>query len=128
MTEEHVAVPVAIIGAGPAGLVVALLLQRAGVPFILLERHTRAGIASHPKAGLIEYRTVQLLQEVGLAGSVVEFTVPNHRCEFRTPGESVVIDYSTLTGGRPHYIYPQHELVARLADTLTTAGAHLRWA
>lgn len=120
--------PVAIVGAGPAGLVIAHLLQRAGVPFILLERQTRAGVASQPKAGLIEYRTVQLLREAGLVGSVVDFAVPNHRCEFRTPGDSVVIDYSTLTGGRPHYIYPQHELVARLADTLATAGARIRWA
>lgn len=117
---------VAIVGAGPAGLVLGHMLQRAGISFVLLERHAREDIASRPKAGLIEYRTVQLLRDAGLADSVVEFRVENHQCEFRTPQDSVVIDYGALTGGRPHYIYPQHQLVDRLADAL--AGADVRWA
>ena len=73
-------VTVGIVGAGPAGLVLAHLLQRAGISFVLLERHARADLASQPKAGLIEYRTVQQLTAAGLAGSVIEFSVPNHRC------------------------------------------------
>ena len=121
-------VTVGIVGAGPAGLVIAHLLQRAGISFVLLERHTQAEVSSRPKAGLIEYRTVQQLAKAGLAGSIVEFAVPNHRCEFRTPEQSVVIDYSVLTGGRSHYIYPQHELVGRLARALAAVGADIRWA
>jgi p-hydroxybenzoate 3-monooxygenase len=65
---------------------------------------------------------------LGIADSILEFNVPNHRCEFRTPQESVVLDYSTLTGGRPHYIYPQHELVGRLSEKLTESGADVRYA
>jgi p-hydroxybenzoate 3-monooxygenase len=53
--------------------------------------------------------------------------VENHRCEFRTPDESVVLEYAALTGGRPHYIYPQHQLVQRLCDTLIEAGGHVRF-
>ncbi len=119
---------VGIVGAGPAGLVIGHMLQRAGISFVLLERHAHEDIARRPKAGLIEYRTVQLLRETGLADSIVEFSVPNHRCEFRTPQESVVLDYSTLTGGHPHYIYPQHQLVGQLSDSLTGTGADVRWA
>ena len=121
-------VAVGIVGAGPAGLVIAHLLQRAAVPFVLLERHTQVDVASRPKAGLIEHRTVQQLRAAGLAGSILEFDVPNHRSEFRTPEESVVIDYGALTDGRPHYIYPQHELTARLAAALAATGADIRWA
>jgi hypothetical protein len=53
--------------------------------------------------------------------------VENHRCEFRTPDESVVLEYAALTGGRPHYIYPQHQLVQRLCDTLIEAGGQVRF-
>ena len=119
---------VAIVGAGPAGLVVGHLLRRAGISFVLLERHTVADLAGRPKAGLIEYRTVQLLRDAGIAGPIVDFSTTNQRCEFRTPRESAVLDYSALTGGRPHYIYPQHELVNRLYTALAGEGADIRCA
>jgi len=57
----------------------------------------------------------------------VRFTTENHRCEFRTPDESVLLEYAALTGGRPHYIYPQHELVERLCEALTAAGGEIRF-
>lgn len=120
-------VPVAVVGAGPAGLVIGNMLQRAGISFVLLERHPQADLARRPKAGMIEYRTVKLLRSAGIADSILEFTVPNHRCEFRTPRESAVLDYSALTGGRPHYVYPQHQLVGRLCETLTENGADVRF-
>src|SRR5277367_1661595 len=84
-------VPVAVVGAGPAGLVIGHILLRAGIPFVLLERHPQSALARRPKAGMIEYRTVELLRSAGIADSILEFTVPNHRCEFRTPHESAVL-------------------------------------
>jgi p-hydroxybenzoate 3-monooxygenase len=119
-------VKVAIAGAGPAGLVIAHQLRRAGISFVLLERNSATNLSARPKAGLVEYRTVELLRDAGIAGPVVDFATTNHRCEFRTPDESAVLDYSALTGGRPHYIYPQHELVARLHAALTADGADIR--
>ena len=118
---------VAIVGAGPAGLVLAHLLHREGIRFVVFERQTRAELCRLPKAGLIEYRTVRLLEREGIAPSVLDFSVENHRCEFRTPGESVVLEYAALTGGRPHYIYPQHQLVARLCESLTETGGQVRF-
>ena len=117
----------AIVGAGPAGLVIAHLLQRERIPFVVFERKTRADLCRLPKAGMIEYRTVQLLRRENIAPSILDFSVENHRFEFRTPDESVVLDYAALTGGRPHYIYPQHQLVHRLCETLTEAGGDIRF-
>src|SRR6202167_1123644 len=118
---------VAIVRAGPAGLVVAHLLQREGIPFVVFERQALAELARRPKAGLVEFRTVQLLAREGIAGSILEFTSENHRSEFRTPDESVLLEYAALTSGRPHYIYPQHELVQRLCEALTEAGGEVRF-
>jgi p-hydroxybenzoate 3-monooxygenase len=116
-----------IVGAGPAGLVLAHLLQREGITFVILERQLRAELCRLPKAGLIEYRTVRLLEREGIAPGILDFSVENHRCEFRTPAESVVVEYAALTGGRPHYIYPQHLLVQRLCDSLLEAGGEVRF-
>jgi p-hydroxybenzoate 3-monooxygenase len=118
---------IAIVGAGPAGLVIAHLLHREDIPFVVFERKALADLCRLPKAGLIEYRTVRLLEREGIAGPILQFTAENHRCEFRTPGESVVLEYAALTGGRPHYIYPQHQLVQRLCETLTAAGGQIRF-
>jgi p-hydroxybenzoate 3-monooxygenase len=118
---------VAIVGAGPAGLVLAHLLHREAIPCVVLERHTLAELSQHPKAGLIEHRTVALLQREGIAGPILQFPAENHRCEFRTPQGSVVLDYGALTGGRPHYVYPQQQLVQRLCEALTETGGEIRF-
>jgi p-hydroxybenzoate 3-monooxygenase len=118
---------VAIVGAGPAGLVLGIMLQRAGVPFVLIERRSRAEIGGPPKAGSIDYRTVQTLKRVGIADNLIRFDVENGRCEFRTPSDSVVINYGELTGGRPHYVYPQHLLVEQLCAALLELGGDVRF-
>lgn len=113
---------VIVVGAGPAGLVLAWLLQRAGVATVVVEAQPRDELGMLPKAGIVEHRTVTLLAEEGLAGTVLPFAAVNGRCEFRTADESVVVDYAELTGGRPHYVFPQHELVARVAASFLERG------
>ena len=83
--EAHTTV--AIIGAGPAGLVAAHLLHRAGIEYVLLERHPRDAMENLAKAGAMEYRTVELLKSVGIAPSILQFEITNYCCEFRTPEE-----------------------------------------
>jgi p-hydroxybenzoate 3-monooxygenase len=124
--EERTAV--CVVGAGPAGLVLALMLLESGVPCLVLERldeeafrNRRAG------AGLIEHRTVQLLDEHGLAEPILAGGGANNACEFRFEGQAFVLDYAALTGGRGHFIYPQHELVAALAHRLSAGGGDIRF-
>ncbi|MFC5137990.1 FAD-dependent monooxygenase [Actinomycetospora rhizophila] len=116
---------VVVVGAGPAGLILAWLLQRAGVATTVIESQPREELGKLPKAGIVEYRTVQLLTAEGLGDTVLEFAAENHRCEFRTADESVLVDYGALTGGRPHYVFPQHALVDRVATSLLERGGEV---
>lgn len=93
----------------------------------MFERRSRAELTAKPGAGLIEYRTVELLRSVGIADVDLEFTLRNGRMEFRTPTASTVFDYGRLTGDRPNYIYPQHQLVGALSDALIAEGADVRF-
>jgi p-hydroxybenzoate 3-monooxygenase len=119
--------PVVIVGAGPAGLVLGFVLHGAGVPFTIVERRAREQIGGPPKAGSIDYRTVELLTREGISPGIVEFTVRNGVCEFRTPDDRVIIDYGALTGGRPHFILPQQIVVERLCQGAVEAGFDIRF-
>ena len=118
---------VCIVGAGPAGLVTAHLLRRAGISFVVLERQEAGGLRARVKAGLIEYRTVELLSPYGLADPIVGRGGRIGMIEFRAGGQAFVLDYAGLCGGRGSYIYPQHELVADWAGQLLAAGGDLRF-
>ncbi|WP_345612730.1 FAD-dependent oxidoreductase [Pseudonocardia adelaidensis] len=118
---------VVVVGAGPAGLVLARLLQQAGIPVTVFERRSREELTARPGAGLIEYRTVELLRAAGIADVDLDFTMRNGRMEFRTPTASTIFDYGLLTGDRPNYIYPQHLLVGALSDALVASGVDVRF-
>src|SRR5205814_10643178 len=57
---------VGIVGAGPAGLTLALLLQQAGIDCVVLEARDRAHVEQRVRAGLLEQNTVDLLHTVGV--------------------------------------------------------------
>ncbi|WP_377553502.1 FAD-dependent monooxygenase [Micromonospora zhanjiangensis] len=118
--------PVGIVGAGPAGLVIAHMLHREDIPFVLLERSPAEAVGQHAKAGMIEHRTVELLRRESIADTILSFTIQNGRCEFRTPADSVVLDYGALTGGRTHYVYPQFALVDKLFRELKRRDVDIR--
>jgi 2-polyprenyl-6-methoxyphenol hydroxylase-like FAD-dependent oxidoreductase len=66
--------PVLIVGGGPVGLYASVLLSRAGVPSVLLERAEHGPV--HPRAHLINTRSMELLREVGLEGPVHALAPP----------------------------------------------------
>lgn len=118
---------VCVVGAGPAGLVVAQLLQTAGISCVVLERQEAGDLRARTKAGMIEDRTVELLRPHGLAAPILERGTRIGMCEFRADGEAFVLDYAALCDGRGHYIYPQQELVGDWAEALAAAGGELRF-
>ena len=118
---------VCIVGAGPAGLVLALLLRQAQIPCVVLEQRGADALRRRAGAGLIEHRTVRRLDAHGLAEPILTGGGTNRLCEFRVGRQALVLDYGALTLGRGHFVYPQHELVGALAERLLAAGGEIRF-
>jgi p-hydroxybenzoate 3-monooxygenase len=117
---------VGVVGAGPAGLLIANLLLQRGIDCVVVDKFTREQVYARARAGFIEWRNTLLLEEVGLAGRMLREGAAHGHCEFRTAGHSFVFDYAELTGGRMHWVYPQHELVDDMAAAFLDAGGDLR--
>lgn len=102
---------VGIIGAGPAGLMLSLLLHREGIDSVVLENRSREEIESTIRAGVLEQGTVDLMTEMGLADRMQREGAVHHGIELRFDGASHRIDFDTLTNGRGIMLYPQHEVI-----------------
>ena len=61
---------VAIVGAGPAGSLLALLLKRAGVESVAVERQSRTHVLDRVRAGVLEWGTVGVLRDAGLSANM----------------------------------------------------------
>jgi p-hydroxybenzoate 3-monooxygenase len=114
-----------VVGAGPAGLVVAQRLRQANVSCLLLERSSADKLCSRAKAGMLEHRSVRALAEVGLAAPILERGTTNGVVELCVGGQRRVFDYAALTGGHGHHVLSQHLLVRAWADALLAAGGHI---
>ncbi|HZM80605.1 MAG TPA: 4-hydroxybenzoate 3-monooxygenase [Candidatus Limnocylindrales bacterium] len=112
---------VAIIGAGPAGLVLAHLLSLRGIDSVVLERQTRAHIEARIRAGVLEQGTVALLEQCGLAERLMRERMVHDGLELLFDGVGHRIPLTELTG-TPITIYGQHELVKDLVAARLTRG------
>jgi p-hydroxybenzoate 3-monooxygenase len=112
---------VGVVGAGPAGLLAANLLVRAGLDCAVYERLSEDAVRARARAGVIEARTVALLDRHGLADGMLAQGFTSGACEFRRGGVRQVFDYGELAGVR-HHVYPQQLLVADLIDELRAVG------
>lgn len=113
---------VGIIGAGPAGLMLAHLLHLRGIESVVLETRSRDDVEGTIRAGVLEQATVDLLTETGLGERLHREGHPHKGIELRFAGRGHRIDFSGLTGGRAVTVYPQHEVLKdliaqRLADS-----------
>ncbi len=116
---------VGIVGAGPAGLMLAHLLGRAGVESIIVEAKSRKHVEERVRAGVLEQGTVDLMVESGVGGRLRDQGLVHRGLELRFGGRGHRIDLSDLTGGRTITIYGQNELVKDLTDARIAAGGEI---
>jgi len=114
---------VGIVGAGPAGLLLAHLLGRHGIESVVLEARSRAYLEQRVRAGVLEQGTVDLLSEAGVGERMRREGLVHHGIELRFGGTGHRIDFAALTGGRAITVYGQQEVVKDLLAAREAAGA-----
>ena len=113
---------VAIIGAGPAGLLLGHLLYRAGIDAVLLERQSADYVLGRIRAGVLEAGSVDLLKEAGLGDRLSREGLPHHGVELSFAGARHRIDFADLVG-RTVTVYGQTEVTRDLMQARAACGA-----
>ena len=112
---------VAIVGAGPAGLLLGQLLHTYGIDNVILERHTPDYVLGRIRAGLLEEGTVALLDEVGAGARAHREGLVHGGIELAFGGQRHRIDLKAATG-KTVMIYGQTELTLDLMNARRAAG------
>lgn len=114
--------PVAIIGAGPAGLTLSHLLHQYGVESVIFESRSRTDVEETVRAGVLEQGTMNLMRETGVGERMDREADIDDAIEIAIDGQRTRIDLAGLTG---HHmaVYPQHEyLTDFIAKRLEDGG------
>jgi p-hydroxybenzoate 3-monooxygenase len=116
---------VAIVGAGPAGLLLGHLLHRQGIESVVLEVRDREYVERRVRAGVLEQGTVDVLAAAGVDDRLRREGLVHEGVELRFEGHGHRIDLADLTGGRTITVYGQQEVVKDLIAARVDAGAPL---
>jgi p-hydroxybenzoate 3-monooxygenase len=113
---------VAIIGAGPSGLLLGQLLFKAGIDNVVIERQSAEYVLGRIRAGVLEQVCVDLLDECGVGARMHREGLVHHGIELLFKGERHRIDMRALTGGKSVMVYGQTEVTHDLMDARTAQG------
>ncbi len=116
---------IAIVGAGPSGLLLGQLLHKAGIDNIIIERQTPEYVLGRIRAGVLEQGMVDLLREAGVGERMDAEGLVHEGFELAIDGRLEHIDLKELTGGKTVMVYGQTEvtrdlMAARDASTAQT--------
>jgi p-hydroxybenzoate 3-monooxygenase len=117
---------VAIVGAGPAGLLLSQLLHLQGIDSVVLERRDRDYVEARVRAGVLEHGTVETLRAAGVGERMDAEGMPHEGTELRFARRRHRIDFAELTG-RSIVVYGQQEVVKDLIAARLEAGADVRF-
>jgi len=114
---------VAIIGAGPSGLLLGQLLHKAGIDNIILERQTPDYVLGRIRAGVLEQGMVNMMREAGVAERMDREGLVHDGIELIYNGRRDRINLKELTGGDTVVVYGQTEVTRDLMEARTASGA-----
>ncbi len=113
---------VAIVGAGPSGLLLGQLLHKAGIDTVIVERQTGDYVLGRIRAGILEQVCIDLMDEAGVGGRMHREGIVHGGIDLLFKGERHRIDMNALTGGQNVMVYGQTELTRDLMDARRAAG------
>jgi p-hydroxybenzoate 3-monooxygenase len=113
---------VAIIGAGPSGLLLGQLLSRQGIDNVILERKSGEYVLSRIRAGVLEQGMVDLLREAGVDERMDAEGLPHDGFELAFDNRRVRVDLAGLTGGSKVMVYGQTEVTRDLMEAREATG------
>ena len=113
---------VAIVGAGPAGLLLGQLLHKAGIDAVIVERQSPDYVLGRIRAGVLEQVTMDLLDEAGVGARMHRDGLVHSGFDMLFAGQRHRVDLSALTGGQNVMVYGQTEVTRDLMDARTQAG------
>jgi p-hydroxybenzoate 3-monooxygenase len=116
---------VAIVGAGPAGLLLSHLLHLQGIQSVVLENRSREHVEHRVRAGVLEHATADLLYECGAGERMRREALVHRGIELRFGGRGHRIDLADLTGGRAITVYGQQEVVKDLIQARLAADGRI---
>jgi p-hydroxybenzoate 3-monooxygenase len=114
---------VAIIGAGPSGLLLGQLLHNAGIETLILERQSADYVQGRIRAGVLEQGMVDLLRQAGVSQRMDSEGLVHDGFELALNGQLTHIDLKALTGGQSVMVYGQTEVTRDLMAARADAGA-----
>jgi 4-hydroxybenzoate 3-monooxygenase len=126
MSRTLTSTPVAIVGGGPAGLMLSHLLALAGIESVVMEIRTRREIEETHRAGILEQDSVRLLVDSGASDRVLTEGDEHEGIDLAFGGARHRIDFRALTGASCH-LYPQTEVFKDLADLQLREGRDVRF-
>jgi p-hydroxybenzoate 3-monooxygenase len=113
---------VAIIGAGPSGLLLGQLLAKAGIANVIVERHSGEYVLGRIRAGVLEQVCVDLMDECGVGERMHREGLVHQGIELLFKGARHRIDFPSLTGGKSVMVYGQTEVTRDLMAARSSAG------
>jgi len=119
--DSVVSVPVAVVGAGPAGLMLAHRLGRAGIETIAVDTRTRHEIETTQRAGILEADSARDLVDTGVSDRILREGYEHEGVELRSAGRAYRVDFKELVGASV-WLYPQTDVFVDLADARDRDG------
>jgi p-hydroxybenzoate 3-monooxygenase len=124
--QQEIQTQVAIVGSGPAGLMLGHLLRMHGFDAVIVERQSREHVLSRIRAGVLENVTIGIMEKLGLDARMHAEGLPHDGFNLARGDTLIRIDIAALTGTQV-MVYGQTELTADLVDAAAGRGLDIFW-